>query len=141
VVDSQYNLGLLYESGSGVERDLAQAYKWFSIAAAGGDGQARANAVDLEPKLSPATLAALDKEVAAYRPTSEIAAQAQASGGAKIASAERVLAKLGYFHAAPSGAASPELKSAVQSFQRDHQLPATGALDPNTLSQMSVFTR
>ncbi|HEV2530111.1 peptidoglycan-binding protein [Phenylobacterium sp.] len=141
VVDSQYNLGLLYESGSGVERDLAEAYKWFSIAAAGGDGQARANAVDLEAKLSPAALAAADKAVAAYRPRSEIAAQAEASGSTRIASAQRVLGKLGYFHGSPSGAASPELKSAVQSFQRDHELPQTGALDPNTLSQMSVFTR
>src|SRR3546814_16312638 len=47
VVDSQYNLGQLYQAGSGVPRDLAQAYKWFSIAASDGDGPSRAAAVDL----------------------------------------------------------------------------------------------
>lgn len=141
VVDSQYNLGLLYESGSGVERDLAQAYKWFSIAAAGGDAQARANAVELEPKLTPAQLAALDKEAGGYHPKSEIGAQAQASGASKIASAQRVLGKLGYYRGQPNGAATPELKLAVQNFQRDHALPPTGALDPGTVTQLSVFTR
>jgi localization factor PodJL len=48
---SQYNLGLLYQAGSGVARDLAEAYKWFLIAADGGDAQARSSAVDLESKL------------------------------------------------------------------------------------------
>ncbi|MDB5475554.1 MAG: podJ [Phenylobacterium sp.] len=141
VVDSQYNLGLLYESGSGVERDLAQAYRWFTVAAAGGDAQARANALDLEPKLSPAALAAADRAAAAYKPRAEIAPQAEASGGSKIAAAQRVLGKLGYYRGGANGAASSELKVAVQKFQRDHDMAATGALDPNTVSRLSVFTR
>jgi len=40
LVDSQYNLAVLYESGHGVERDLKQAYKWFALAARGGDQEA-----------------------------------------------------------------------------------------------------
>jgi localization factor PodJL len=141
VVDSQYNLGLLYESGSGVDRDLAEAYKWFSIAAAGGDAQARANAIELEPKLTSAQLAAAEKAAGGYHPASEIAAQAASTGSSRIASAQRVLSKLGYYRGAANGAASPELKVAVQSFQRDHALPPTGSLDPGTISRLSVFTR
>jgi localization factor PodJL len=141
VVDSQYNLGLLYESGSGVERDFAEAYKWFTVAAAGGDAQARANAVDLEAKLSPAALAAADRAASAYKPRAELAPQAEASGGSKIASAQRVLGKLGYFRGQPNGTASGDLKLAVQNFQRDHDLAATGTLDPNTITRLSVFTR
>src|SRR5206468_11762909 len=34
VADSQYNLGILYARGIGVEQNLAESYKWFSLAAA-----------------------------------------------------------------------------------------------------------
>ena len=30
-VDAQYNLGWMYEEGSGVKRNYVQAYKWFSL--------------------------------------------------------------------------------------------------------------
>lgn len=139
VVDSQYNLALLYETGSGVEKDLGEAYKWFSIAAQGGDAQARASAVDLEGKLAPAQLAAADKAAAAFRPKSEIAAQSGATGS--LAAAQRILGRLGYYAGPMNGAPSKDLKVALMAYQRDHSLPATGSLDPNTLSQLSVFTR
>ncbi|MFC3071072.1 peptidoglycan-binding protein [Phenylobacterium soli] len=144
VVDSQYNLGLLYQSGSGVERDLAEAYKWFAIAADGGDAEARANAVDLEAKLPASQLAAAERAADAYKPVArrpEIAPQAKASHGATLTMAQRILGKLGYYHGAATGAPSREFKVAVENFQRDHDLPATGALDPSTVSQLSVFTR
>jgi localization factor PodJL len=140
VVDSQYNLGLLYQSGSGVERDDAEAYRWFTAAANGGDAQARANAVELEAKLSPAQLAAVDRTAATFHPRSEIAPQAQASREATLGMAGRILGRLGYYKGHPA-AGSAEMKLAVENFQRDHDLPATGALDPATVSQLSVFTR
>jgi localization factor PodJL len=142
VVDSQYNLALLYESGSGVPRDLAEAYKWFAVAAQGGDAQARASAVDLEAKLSPGQLAAADRAAAAFRPKSEIVAQtAGAAAGATVSAAQRSLGRLGYYSGPMNGAPSQELKLAVLAYQRDHGLAATGALDPTTLSQLSVFSR
>ncbi|HEX3700998.1 MAG TPA: peptidoglycan-binding protein [Phenylobacterium sp.] len=142
VVDSQYNLALLYESGSGVDRDLAEAYKWFTVAAGGGDAQARAGAVELEAKLSPAQLAAADKAAAAFRPKSEIAAQAaEATPAAQVSAAQRILGRLGYYSGPMTGAPSQDLKLALLAYQRDHGLAATGALDPNTLSQLSVFSR
>jgi localization factor PodJL len=142
VVDSQYNLALLYETGSGVEKDLGEAYKWFSVAAQGGDAQARANAVDLEAKLSPAQLAAADKAAAAFRPQSEIAAGTGSAGATgSLAAAQRILGRLGYYAGPMNGAPSKDLRVAVMAYQRDHALPATGSLDPNTLSQLSVFTR
>ncbi|THD81787.1 MAG: Localization factor PodJS [Phenylobacterium sp.] len=142
VVDSQYNLALLYESGSGVERDLAEAYKWFAVAAQGGDAQARAGAVDLEAKLSPAQLAAADKAAAGFRPKGEIAAQVgTVTAAGSVSAAQRILGRLGYYSGPMNGAPSQDLKLAVLAYQRDHGLAATGALDPNTLSQLSVFTR
>src|SRR5262249_13545494 len=37
---SQFNIGVLYESGAGVNKDLVAAYKWFTLAAAQGDKDA-----------------------------------------------------------------------------------------------------
>lgn len=43
LVDSQFNVAKLYESGDdGIEADLAEAYKWYLIAARAGDGDAQA---------------------------------------------------------------------------------------------------
>jgi localization factor PodJL len=141
VIDSQYNLGLLYQSGSGVGRDEAEAYRWFATAAAGGDVQARANAVELAVKLRPAQLAAADRAAAAFSRPGDAAPLAQAAHATTLAQAQRILGRLGYYRGAATGARSTELKLAVQSFQRDHHLPATGALDATTLSQLSIFTR
>ena len=37
---AQNNLGLMYDEGQGVPQDYAEAYVWFSVAAAGGDAKA-----------------------------------------------------------------------------------------------------
>ena len=34
IADSQFNLGILYGCGIGVEQNLAESFKWFSLAAA-----------------------------------------------------------------------------------------------------------
>ena len=50
---AQYNLGCMYNSGRGVEKDLPCGYMWLALAAEGGDsGAARAReaaAASLEP--------------------------------------------------------------------------------------------
>lgn len=40
LVDSQFNLAVLHETGRGADQDLKQAYKWFALAARGGDKEA-----------------------------------------------------------------------------------------------------
>ena len=56
VVDSQYNLGVLYESGQGLPKNLTEAYIWYSIAAAQGDQFARKHIDLLKQQLSAADL-------------------------------------------------------------------------------------
>jgi localization factor PodJL len=138
VVDSQYNLGLLYQSGSGVPRDLAQAYKWFTIAANSGDGQARASAIDLEKTLPAAQLAQAEGQAGAFETAS---AGPTPANGASVAVAQKILGRLGYYKGKPDGAATHDLKLAVSAYQRDQGLAATGALDPATVSRLSVFSR
>jgi localization factor PodJL len=141
MVDSQYNLALLYESGSGVARDPAQAYKWFSIAARSGDTEARTKAKVLADTLSAPQLAAAESAARNFQPTAQLPRQAEAPSGMSLADARKILDRLGYYQAAPSGSPSHDLQLAVAAYQRDQGLAATGALDPATLSRLAVFTR
>lgn len=53
MVDSQYNLARVLEQGpQGVQRDLAEAYKWYVIASSAGDEEAKAAAEALGPNLT-----------------------------------------------------------------------------------------
>jgi localization factor PodJL len=140
IVDSQFNLGLLYQSGSGAPRDLAKAYTWFAIAASGGDAQARANAEALQAALSPEQKAAADRAVAAFRTRTGSAGAQTALGGrpaVSVVAAQRILGRLGYFRGPASGLGSPQLKTAVAAYQRDHRLPATGQLDAATVQRLA----
>ena len=139
VVDSQYNLGLLYQSGSGVPKDLVQAYKWFSIAANSGDGEARSSAIELQAKLPGAQLASAEAQVSAFEPLG--AKPTAATPGASVVAAQKILGRLGYYKGRPDGSNSRDLKLAVSAYQRDQGLAATGSLDPATVSRLSVFAR
>ena len=39
--DAQYNLGVMYHNGDGVEKDYVTAYKWWTLAAEQGHEEAR----------------------------------------------------------------------------------------------------
>ena len=52
--DSQYNLGILYARGIGVEANLAEAYKWFALAAREGDTEAAKKRDDVGARLDQA---------------------------------------------------------------------------------------
>jgi localization factor PodJL len=138
IVDSQYNLGLLYQSGSGVPRDLTQAYKWFAVAANAGDNEARGSALDLMTKLTPAQLTLAENQANAFEPAGNSPAADYAPA---LAAAQKILGRLGYYKGRPDGTNSRDLKLAVSAYQRDQGLAATGALDPATVSRLSVFSR
>jgi localization factor PodJL len=74
--DSQYNLARLYEQGYGVTQNAAEAYKWYLIAGAGGDAEARSSAERLKATLSPDSQAAAQRSAAAYRAQAVRTAQA-----------------------------------------------------------------
>ena len=40
-IDAQYNLGVCYELGEGVEKDLEEAKKWYQLAAKQGEEEAK----------------------------------------------------------------------------------------------------
>ncbi|MBL8773197.1 MAG: sel1 repeat family protein [Phenylobacterium sp.] len=121
VVDSQYNLGLLYEAGRGVDRNLREAYRWFSIAANAGDLAAREKQVDLEARLRPAERAGLDREVQAFRPGTDPAADAAPviAPATTVAETQALLARQGYYLGPVDGVASPAFRAASAAYLRD----------------------
>ena len=57
------------ERGEGVQQSLVDAYKWYSIAAAGGDAESKARIGVLQTQLSEADRAAAGKSAAAFHAT------------------------------------------------------------------------
>jgi len=147
LVDSQYNLAALYEQGLGVSKNNAEAYKWYLIAARTGDGDARKHADQLKATLSTDARIVAERAAQAFRPAQpnpSVLPTAQAEVGAPastVSMAQRALSRLGYYQGPTDGSASPALKMAVAAYQRDQGAPATGVLDPTTVSRLSVFTR
>jgi localization factor PodJL len=56
--DSQYNLGVLYARGLGVPQNLAESFRWFSLAANQGDAEAAKKRDDVAARLDQQTLVA-----------------------------------------------------------------------------------
>ena len=75
---AQYNLGLMYFEGLGVQRDNVQAYFWFDLAASrfpvseGGERNTALTSRDRAAKLiSPAQIAEANKLASEWKPKSE----------------------------------------------------------------------
>lgn len=75
LADSQFNLAILHANGLGVPEDPKQAYKWFALAAKGGDKEADRRRGAIEKLLQPADVTALDKMVSEWtrKPSPSIA--------------------------------------------------------------------
>ncbi len=146
LVDSQFNLAQLYENGRGVAQNPAEAYRWYLIAARAGDADARARASALRGQLTPESQRIAERSAEAFRSrlaaaprTTQVATAAAPSAG--TATAQRALSSLGYYQGPKDGVSSPALRMAVQAYQRDQNLPVSGALDGETLNRLSAFAR
>ena len=141
LIDSQYNLARLYEGGFGVIENHAEAYKWYLIAARSGDGESRNSADRLKRALSPEGQKTAEHAAASFRAEAPAvpAPLAPAVGGVQtdVALAQRALSRLGYYRGPADGVASPALKLAIGSFQKEQGLPQTGALDPTMVTRLS----
>ncbi|WCL55719.1 hypothetical protein [Gimibacter soli] len=60
--DALYDLGLLYSTGQGVERDYVQAHKWFNLAAIRGVRRAQVDRTELARDMTFAQIAEAQKQ-------------------------------------------------------------------------------
>jgi localization factor PodJL len=145
LVDSQFNLAQLYEGGWGVSQNPTEAYKWYLIAAKQGDGASRARAMALRTQLTAEGQRIAERSAYGFRsqaaaaPVQTLASAAGPSAG--LATAQRALSKLGYYQGPQDGVTSPALQMAIAAYQRDQNLSSSGALDGETLSRLSAFSR
>ncbi|MBN8938848.1 MAG: SEL1-like repeat protein [Rhizobiales bacterium] len=83
VADSQFNLGILYARGLGVDQSLAESYKWFALAALGGDQDAAKKRDEVAGRLDAQTLVAVRLAVQTFtaKPEPETAVRVTAPAG------------------------------------------------------------
>ncbi|WP_454759293.1 peptidoglycan-binding protein [Caulobacter segnis] len=145
LVDSQFNLAQLYEGGYGVSQNPAEAYKWYVIAGRAGDGTARSRATALRAQLTAEAQQTADRSAQAFRPQTQVTASLSPSvapaANANLGMAQRVLSQLGYYQGPRDGVSSPALRQAIAAYQRDQGLPASGSVDSETLTKLSVYAR
>ena len=145
LVDSQFNLAQLYEGGYGVSQNPAEAYKWYVIAGRAGDATARGRATALRAQLTAEAQQTADRSALAFRPQTQVTASlspgAAPAANANLGLAQRVLSQLGYYQGPRDGVASPALRMAIAAYQRDQGLPASGSVDGETLTKLSVYAR
>jgi localization factor PodJL len=84
VPDSQYNLGVLYARGIGVEQNLPESYKWFTLAARHGDKDSVKKRDDVGARLDAQSLMAAKLAVQTWvadpQPYEAISVKAPAGG-------------------------------------------------------------
>ncbi len=152
LTDSQYNLGRLYEEGLGVSQNPAEAYKWYILAARGGTDQQRTEARTAAARVG--GLISQQARANAEKAATDLAAQAQATEAlaaqaaaapapvpttGDVMTAQVALIRLGYFRGLGDGQMSAPLRLAIQNFQHDKNLPATGQLDVATAARLSTY--
>ena len=148
LTDSQFNLGMLNARGLGVPQDLSASYKWFSIAALSGDKDSAKARDDIARSLGADKVAAVQAEVAAFKPVAiDLAANFAPIGtwsksfdpGETIASrdivanVQKALSKLGYDIGTPDGVAGKKTAEAIKSFEAATGMSQVGQINPRLL--------
>ncbi|MBM3544828.1 MAG: hypothetical protein FJX44_10065 [Alphaproteobacteria bacterium] len=136
--DSQFNLGILYEHGLGRPKDLAEAYKWFALAALNHDAEAAKQRARLEAELDTASLSRAVQAVKAWKAKKLIEEANDASGTAEwgtpslspnaelVVRAQALLNQLGYDAGVPDGVMGARTRDAIRHFESRNGLEETG---------------
>ncbi len=152
LADSQFNLGILAEHGLGMPKNLPEAYKWFSLAAKGGDEEAAKRRQLIEVQLTPADLAAAQQSLAAWAAKAPVAeanaveelpewVEASATPNtALVTRAQGLLNKLGYDTGVPDGLMGAKTREAIMSFERKNGLEETGKVTILLVAKLERLT-
>jgi localization factor PodJL len=93
VVDSEYNLAILYARGVGIERNMVESYKWFALAAKGGDKDAGKKSLEVASHLDEQQLSAARQSVETFvpeiQPEEAVSAKAPPGGWDQVVTAAR----------------------------------------------------
>ncbi len=146
ILDSQFNLGVIFERGIGVRADTRQAYLWYSIAAAGGDTDAVARRDQVAAQIEDDIRSQIDSAVRDWQPRT---ANPEANGrlsisqplGAspnEVALAQEFLNRLGFTAGPPDGIMGPRTAEAIRLFEQRVGLSVTGRVSTALLSRLEA---
>ena len=151
VVDSQFNLGVLFESGQGLPQNLTDAFVWYSIAAKQGDQLAAQRIEVLSTQIDGTFKATASRRIANFKPA---LIDKKANGifenlpwattpnavkmDKKVKVAQDLLNNLGYNTGTPDGAMGPKTRSAIISFEKSNNLPETGRVSNELIDRLSL---
>lgn len=158
VVDSQFNLGVLFESGQGLPQDNEAALVWYSIAGSQGDQMAAGRVGILRKTLAEAQITRADQRIASFTPAriddaangifvdlpwaksrSNKNAQKRAKNTA-VVETQSLLNELGYDVGSADGAIGPKTRNAIKSFERVNGLPETGQVSADLIERLEIAT-
>jgi len=151
VVDSQFNLAILYENGQGVTPSPSDAYFWYSIAAAQGDQSANARIAALETTMTPEDITATKTRINNFQlikinpATNGIFSDlpwaktnAQSPESQRIQSVQTMLGNVGFDVGTPDGLMGKRTRQAIRDFERINGLPETGQINNALIDRLSV---
>ena len=152
VVDSQYNIGYLYEFGFGVTQNAVEAYVWYNIASAQGDTEAGRRLATLNETLSDVEISSAKTRVEGFEP---IKLDKDANGifesppgrpaktansQTQVADVQNFLNNLGYSVGEADGKVGARTRNAIIAFEKANGLPATGRINASLVDQLELAT-
>ena len=154
VVDSQFNLGVLFESGQGLPKNVNDAFVWYSIAAAQGDQFAKTRVEVLSSTLDQTDLVTAAARAEKFAPVKidEAAngifrnvawakpAKPAGSNASQVKQVQAMLGDLGYDIGGADGAMGPKTRAAIMSFERSNSLPETGRVNTALIDRLELAT-
>lgn len=155
VVDSQFNLGVLHESGQGLPKNVTDAFVWYSIAAKQGDQFAKTRVDVLKSTLEQTDLITADERVRKFTPRkideaangifrdvawSKKPTQDTAEKISQVRQVQSMLTELGYDVGGADGAVGPKTRAAIITFERLNSLPETGRVNSALAERLELAT-
>lgn len=154
LADSQFNLAILYQNGVGLEKNLVESYKWFSLAARQGDIDAAARRDKIEKSLKKEELLQASQLLQKWKPlaidrqandvgristhlTSTMSHADETISRSRTLTAQILLRKLGYVLSNADGSMNEETIRAVKKFEKDKGLPITGKINPELIQALN----
>ena len=154
VVDSQFNLAVLFESGQGLPKNITNAFVWYSIAAGQGDQFAKTRIEVLKDTLDQTDLITATSRAEKFKPVKiddaangifRNVAWAKSNGAAsekvsQVRQAQTMLTELGYEIGGADGSIGPKTRAAIMSFERANSLPETGRVNASLVDRLELAT-
>ena len=145
LVDSQFNLGIMYDQGIGVTADKSEAFFWAMVAAQTGDSDAQDFSEELRGGLSPQAVGVVQTRLANWRAA---APNSSANGvftnpnygrvtAGQIMGVQETLRGLGYDIGGVDGKAGQKTITAIKDFQVDRGIAVTGKIDNALIDELN----